>query len=580
MAQRGVQYQNAFTTAPVCAPSRFALVTGMYAQMCGPAHDMRANGPLPENTKPLPLHMRAAGYYCTNNVFTDYNMAADQDALWDDCDIKAHWRNRPAGKPFFSVYNYLITHESHIFGHVDPKTDPSKVMVPPFMPDNSSIRSILARNIDMVNNQDAAVGHLLSELKEDGLADDTFVFFLADHGGVHPRSKRYCYDDGLHVPMIVLVPKHFEQLARDPLGKASKRLISHVDMAPTVLTLAGVTVPSNMVGTPFIGQGTATQPRRYAFSMRDRMDERYDLTYSVRDERFRYIRNYASQRIYAQHEAYEWQSEAYQAWERAHIANQLNEVQSRFWNPKPVEELYDMDTDPHSVRNLIDAPTHRGKVAEMRKALDEQIVLINDNGLIPEGVAFEGYDASRKAGIYPVREALRVASLGLQRNASNTPQFLAGLQHENECVRYWHAQGLLLVPKLPSDSLTKMEQRLATEQSVVVRCALAEALIAAGRLDAAQSALLDICSKQTNIRFQLRALNVLSTAPVDQLKEYRADIEKLTGSSDEYVPEAARYLIYRIDNTYKPDSKVFGVAARQPATEPNRPRKPMGDPQI
>ena len=156
--------------------------------------------------------------------------------------------NRPAGKPFFSVYNYLITHESHIFGQIEPKTDALKVTVPPFLPDKPAVRSILARNIDMVNTQDAAVAHLLAELKEDGLEDDTFVFFLADHGGVHPRSKRYCFDDGLNIPLIVQVPKNFEHLSRDPLGHASKRVVSHVDMAPTTLTLAGVSVASNMVG--------------------------------------------------------------------------------------------------------------------------------------------------------------------------------------------------------------------------------------------------------------------------------------------------------------------------------------------
>jgi arylsulfatase A-like enzyme len=580
MAERGVQYQNAFTTAPVCAPSRFALVTGMYAQMCGPAHDMRANGALPVNTKPLPLHMRAAGYYCTNNVFTDYNMAADQDALWDDCDIKAHWRNRPAGKPFFSVYNYLITHESHIFGHVEPKTDPGKVTVPPFLPDKPAVRSILARNIDMVNTQDGAVAHLLAELKEDSLADDTFVFFMADHGGVHPRSKRYCFDDGLHVPLIVQIPKNFAHLSRDPVGHASKRVVSHVDMAPTTLALAGVPVPSNMVGTAFMGAGAA-QPRRFAISMRDRMDERYDLTYSVRDERYRYTRNYASQRIYAQHEAYEWQSEAYQAWEQAHMAGELNEVQSRFWKAKPVEEFYDIDADPHSINNLIDAPGHSARVAEMRKVLDEHIVTTNDNGFIPEGVAVEGYDASRASGGYPVREILKVANLGLQRDSRNIAQFVKGLESGNECLRYWNAQGLVVMPKLPADVVAKMEQRLSSESSVVVRCALAEALIAAGDVDAARAAMLEIATTQSNVRFQLRALNVLSVAPIDQLKAHRNAFQKIANeSSDEYVPEAARYILFHIDGSYQPSSKVFGAIQQPSAPAPDKPRKPMGDPQI
>ena len=524
--------------------------------------------------------MRSAGYYCTNNVVTDYNMVGNQAALWDDCNIKAHWRNRPTGKPFFCVYNYLITHESHLFGKFEPVTDVSKVSVPPFLPDKPQVRSILARNVDMVNNQDAAVAHLLAELKEDGLEDDTFVFFLADHGGVHPRSKRYCYDDGLHIPLIAQIPKNFAHLAIDPAGRPSKRIVSHVDMAPTVLTLAGVPVPANVVGMSIMGS-PAAKSRPFAFSMRDRMDERYDLIYSVRDARYRYTRNYASQRIYAQHEAYEWQSEAYQVWEQAHLDGELNEVQSRFWNAKPVEEFYDSASDPHSVQNLIHAPAHLAHIAAMRKALDEHIVSTNDNGFIPEGVSIQGYAASRVPGAYPVRECLRLASLGLVKDPKNVAAFIRGLQNEDECLRYWNAQGLVLMPKLSVAVVANMEQRLATEVSVPVRCALAEGLIAAGSPNVAVNAMLALAAAQGNLRFQLRALNVLSVVPIELLKPHRDVFVKATEVQDEYVPEPARYILFQIDGTYKPDSKVFVTVHPAPqAPEPTAPRMAMGNPEI
>jgi arylsulfatase A-like enzyme len=579
MAQRGVRYQNAFTTSPVCAPSRFALISGMYAQMCGPAHDMRADGALPANARPLPTHMRAAGYYCTNNVFTDYNLVGDQEAMWDDCDIKAHWRNRPAGKPFFCVYNYLITHESHVFGKLDPKTDTSAISVPPFLPDRPAVRTMLAQNIDMINNQDAAVAHLLSELNEDGLTDDTFVFFLADHGGVHPRSKRYCFDDGLRVPMIVQIPKNFGHLSGETLGHAAKRVVSHVDMAPTTLALAGEQIPANMVGTPFLGAASA-KPRRFAFSMRDRMDERYDLTYSVRDERYRYTRNYASQRIYAQHEAYEWQSGAYQAWEQSHLDGELDEVQSRFWKPKPVEELYDLETDPHSINNLISLPAHHALLAEMRKSLDELIVSINDNGFIPEGVSTQGYEASKGTGAYPVREVLQVAGMGLRRDPKDVPHFLTGLQHDDECLRYWNAQGLVITPRLPADVVPQIEERLTNEKSAVVRCALAESLIVANHFEGARAAMLDLAINQPSVRYKLRALNVLSMLPLDQLRPYRDVFVKLIQVPDEYVPEPARYILFQIDGTYKPSSKVFGGFLPPSGANTGKPRKAIGNPQV
>ena len=203
------------------------------------------------------------------------------------------------------------------------------------------------------------------------------------------------------------------------------------------------------------------------------MDERYDLTYSVRDERYRYTRNYSSQSIYAQHGAYEWQSEAYQAWEQARMTGELNEVQSRFWKSKPVEEFYDIDSDPDSVNNLIDASAQRGRIAEMRRALDEHIVSTNDNGFIPEGVSIEGYDASRAPGVDPVREVLKIANLGLQRDEKNVPQFVKGLQDKNECIRYWSVQALVLMPKVSADTVAVMEQRLSSR---AVTCSRPDAL--------------------------------------------------------------------------------------------------------
>lgn len=578
MAQRGIRYDHAYSTAPVCAPSRFALVTGMYAQSCGPAHDMRALGSLPPGARPLPVHLRAAGYYCTNNAFTDYNLVGDQAALWDESDNKAHWRNRPAGKPFFCVYNYTITHESHIFGHAPTTTDPAAVTVPPFLPDLPAIRTVLARNTDMVNRQDAAVAHLLAELDEDGLADDTFVFFTADHGGVHPRSKRYLYDDGLHIPLIVQVPKHFAALSSDPPGRPSERVVSTIDMAPTVLALAGVPIPANMPGTPFLG-AASKPPRQYAFSMRDRMDERYDLSYTLCDERYRYTRNYSAQRPYAQHGSYEWQSDAYQAWEQAHLDGTLNEVQSRFWQAKPVEELYDREADPHSIHNLMEAAEHRARSAAMGKALDAFMLAQVDNGFLAEGLSPQGYEASRAPGAYPLREVLTVAALGLQQNPANTAHFTAGLTSKDECLRYWHAQGLCLLPTLPSRAVTALQQRLAAETSAPVRCVLAETLIHAGRTDIAMPALLAIVQNDSAVRNQLRALGVLSAVAPATLEPHRAVIAAAVEVRDEYVPEVAKWILLHIDGTYRPDSNTMGSIGLG-AASPAGGRAAANDPQI
>lgn len=577
MAAAGIRYTNAFTTTPVCSPSRFAMVTGAYPSTCAPAHQMRADADLPDVIKPLPLLMRAAGYYCINNVFTDYNLNADEGALWDACDIKAHWRNRPAGKPFFAVYNYLITHEGHAFNFGKTETDPAKVVVPPFLPDVPEVRANIARNIDMINNQDMAVAHLLQELADDGLADSTFVFFTADHGGIHPRSKRYCYDDGLNIPLLVRVPAAFKHLAHSPLGAANDELVSLVDMAPTVLTLAGVPVPKSMTGRAFLG-AHKTPERSFAFSMRDRMDERYDLSHTVRDKRYRYIRNYNPHRIYAQHEGYEWQAPAYQAWERAHLAGTLNAMQAVFWGTKPVEELYDAHADPHSIHNLADDPAHQARLADMRRALEAHLLESHDNSFIPEGARAEGYTASRVPGAYPLRSLLVLTNLVLERDPKHIPHFLKGLEDANEIIRFWSAQGLVMAGELTAEAAAAIALRLSDERetSDFVRCALAEALIPGGGSDFAISALLPMLQPSSPNKTQLRALNVLTILPPENLKPHRARIATISDGTDAYLSHAASYLLYRIDGTYTPAVRVKGGAGYNKLD----PKKPIGDPQV
>jgi arylsulfatase A-like enzyme len=574
LARDGVLFRNAFATTPVCAPSRFALVTGLYPQACAPAHQMRAEGVLPALLRPLPVHLRAAGYYCTNNVFTDYNMAGDQEALWDDCDIKAHWRNRPQGKPFFSVYNYLITHESRVFGNAPTETDPSKVNVPSFLPDTPEVRGVLARNIDIVNKQDLAVAHLLDELEADGLAEDTIVFFLADHGGNHPRSKRYCYDDGLHVPLIVRIPPGYQNLAPGPRGQPTDALVSLVDMAPTTLAIAGISAPPTMMGRPFLNSRRASK-EDYVFSMRDRMDERYDLVYTARDHRFRYIRNYMPQRVLGQHGAFEWQSAAYQDWERMHLAGKLSEAQGKFWKTKDSEELYDISTDPHALVNLATDSKYHSQLQRMRQALDQHILATNDNGFIPEGDESEGYEASRASGAYPLQTILTIANVAIERDRNNIPQFLAGLEHPNAVVRFWNVYGIVLAGAPTPEATRALSNRLVVERVANVRCALAEGLIVAGDVDAGRSALLDIALRGEKLPYRVRALNVLSILSPDDLRPKRDLIEQLSDEQNELIHRLAKYLLLQIDGTYDPTTRIV----KGPDARINQ-KKLIGDPQV
>jgi arylsulfatase A-like enzyme len=574
LAQSGIRFDNAFSVAPVCAPSRFALVTGMYPDSCGPADHMRGIGHVPSEFKPLPVLMREAGYYATNNVFTDYNCDLDPDQIWDECSITAHWRNRPKDKPFFCVYNYLITHESRVIHFEgDLVTNPADVTVPPYLPDTPEIRTAIAENIDIVSQQDVALKKLLDELREDGLDDNTIVFFMADHGGVVPRSKRYCYEEGTRIPLIVRVPEAFSHLrAGHQPGRATRQVVSNIDVAPTTLALAGAPVPTHMHGMPFLG--SSAKPRPIAFSMRNRMDERYDVVRAARDERYRYIRNYSPHRIYGLHNAYPWQLTGYQVWEKAHLDGTLNEVQSRFWREKPAEELYDIENDPHQLDNLVGNPAHRERLGILSKALDEHMISVNDNGFVPEDSSAEGYWPSRKPGAYPIRDVLALARKAVERKVDNAPAFIADLGNDNLCMRYWAAQALLMLGELPAAVRDDVRAAFEQERSPHVRCILAESLGKSGAAPIAVKALTDILESSVSKRVKLLALEALTYLPIDDVRVARDAIVK-AGEIDEYTQDAAIYLKLRLDGTYTPSSPTF-----LPMPNAGPPMKEIGNPKI
>lgn len=477
LAQDGIRFDKAYATTPVCSPSRFSMLTGISPQSWAPAENMRSVAKVADYIQALPQYMRAGGYYCTNNVFTDYNCDFDPQLIWNECSITAHWRKRPKNTPFFSVYNYLITHESHVFETTPLVTDPAKVEVPPYLPDTPDVRDALARNIDMVNEQDKAVAHVLGELQQDGLAENTIVFFLADHGGVAPRTKRYCYEGGLNVPFIVHFPKKYAHLAQRPLGQPSSDLISLVDMAPTTLALAGQKVPEIMQGLPIFGQ-LPVAPRQYVFSGRNRMDECYDLMRTVTDGHYRYIRNYMPHRIYGQHNSYEWMGRAYQSWQEEWLAGRLDQTQSAFWQSKPAEELYDLRQDPHQIRNLVQEPDLQDKCKELSAALDQHMLETHDNGFVPETVERQGYFVSREPGIYPLNDLLPLANRAITRNAQNVAQLTKELAHPNETMRYWAATGLLILQdSLSARQIGLIRKQFLAETSPSVRAVQSEILL-------------------------------------------------------------------------------------------------------
>ena len=390
LAAEGCRYPNAFSTAGVCAPSRAAIITGMYQTAIGAQHMRTAHTnahapqlPTPYEAVPpayvkcFPEYLRRAGYYCTNNAKTDYQFAPPVTA-WDELSEAAHWRRRPEGAPFFSVFNRTVSHESGMWPErrSEVETDPAAVALPPYIPDTPKVRLALARHYDNLADNDRWVGQMLQQLQEDGLADNTIVFIWSDHGEGLPRAKRWPYDAGIRVPCIVRWPGTLAA------GSVDERLVSMVDLGPTVLSLARVEIPGHMQGQPFVGPAAAE--RDYVFATRDRYDESYDMMRAVRDQRYKYIRNFMPENPYLLWIPYRNRHPMLEEMWRLHLAGELEGPQQVMFQQRPVEELYDTENDPFELHNLAADPRHAATLARLRRALAAWRVEADGWGDVPE----------------------------------------------------------------------------------------------------------------------------------------------------------------------------------------------------
>ena len=557
LASDGILFETAYCPAPVCAPSRFAYLTGVHPESAGPAQHMRAVARLPVTIRGFPEYLRQAGYFTTNNSKTDYNADIDLAATWDDSSDTAHWRNRPPGAPFFAQFTSMTTHESQLFASPDGSTRPEDVQVPAYLPDTPTVRRDLARYHDRMAQMDAELAARLAELEQDGLTDDTIVVFFSDNGGVLPFSKRYVAEHGLRIPLVVRVPERWKHLAPEPPGSRVRAPVHGIDLPLTALTVAGVAVPDHMKGWAFLGPDV--QWRRYTWGQRDRMDERYDMQRAVRDERYLYVRNYMPHRPYGQHNAFMWQLPSYQEWEQLHLDGELDDAQEGFWREKPAEELYDLRDDPDGVENLIDRDDGElSKVRRrLRRALDRHVVRTNDNGFIPEGHPLEGYQASRTPGAYPLRHVMGVAALAIERDPSNVGRLRTELRYANDVVRFWAAQGLLMLGAGAEPAADALAATVERDPSVHVRIPAAEALARTGDTDRPVRFLAETLDSHPDVRVKLQALNALTWVGEAALP-YSDVIGRAAASQDEYVRAAARHLDAVLRGTYSPATPLTG----------------------
>ncbi len=513
LAAEGVRYRNAFANAPVCSTARTTLITGMYACSLG-AHHHRSRVATPAGFKLYPEHLRAAGYYCTNNSKTDYNLA-DAGQPWDESSPQAHYRNRKPGQPFFAVFNSLTSHESRVAPPAEKtsfRIPPEEVVLPPYHPDTPAIRRDWANYYDQMTLMDEEAGKLLSELSAEGAADDTIVFYYSDHGGALPRGKRNVHDSGTHVPLIIRFPKKWAHFAPARAGEWVEQPVGFVDLPATVLSLAGAPVPDHYEGRVFLGPRRAA-PREHVFLYRGRMDERYDTARAIRDRQFRYVRNYSPHRPWGQHYAYPFRVlPSMGSWHAACQSGQCNAVQARYWQPKPSEELYDTAADPFELCNLVDAPEQANRLNEMRRALRGEMVTTRDTGLIPEGMltrlsAGSTPYAYAQSDEYPIGRIVDLADQATSRDAAALSELVEALTDSHPVIRYWGASGCLILQK---DALPAKSRLLAAlnDDWADVRIAAAESLGYLGESVAGLKAL-DGVLREGNQYEVLAALNTL-----------------------------------------------------------------------
>ena len=483
LASKGMMFKHAWSVAPVCAPARTAIISGMYPSSTGGLH-MRSMVSMPAGTKMAPQFLREAGYYCSNNSKTDYNLR-EPGKVWDDSSNKAHWKNRSDGQPFFAIFNSTKSHESQIRTRPHTQiTDPAKVRIPAYHPDTPEVREDWAQYYDKVSEADADAGRHLKESADAGLAEDTIVFYYGDHGAGMPRSKRWPSNSGLHVPMVVFFPKKWEHLApaEYKAGGSSDRLVSFVDLAPTVLSLVGITPPEWMQGRAIAGSHQS-QPQPYIYGERGRMDERMDLVRSVTDGRFVYLRNYMPHVSQAQRVAYQFETPTTQVWNTLFVSGKTNEAQSTFWRvPKSVEELYDLQSDKDEVNNLSRSSEHRSTLEKMRMAGREHAIKIRDVCLLPEHeihLRSEGttpYEMARDPSKYPLERILIAAEQSSRIDNAATSQLIANMNDADSAIRYWGTIGLLMRGADAVVSNKALLEKALMDESASVRIVAAQAL--------------------------------------------------------------------------------------------------------
>jgi N-sulfoglucosamine sulfohydrolase len=492
LAQRSVLFRQALAVAPICSPSRSTLATGIYPTTLGTEH-LRSETPIPGFIQALPEHFREEGYFTSLYGKTDYNF--EPEGLWEYWEPdEAPWRQRRAGQPFLSVFTFNFTHEGAgnslerhertVQGLPDSlRRNPAEMSVPPYYPDNEEARHLWARYYELVTAFDQQVGKMWQSLEEDDLLDNTIVFVYSDHGFGLPRYKRWLYDTGLRVPLLVYIPEKYRHLSPYPPGTATGDLVSFVDFVPTALQLIGRPIPDYMQGQPFLGEDLPPA-RQYAFAARSRADNAYDLARAVHSGRYLYVRHFMPHLPYIQEgKIFSDEKDGFRLLRQARATGQLPPAGEQMFQPKPIEELYDLANDPWELDNLAGREEYARLQDSLRRLMQDWILDSRDLGFLPESEI-----AARRRGETPYelgQDAARFDLPAIYRAAeqvgrADVATFRAMLRDPDSGVRYWAIIGLHGLGMAAREALPELEGRLG-DPSKSVQIAAAELLCQFGR---------------------------------------------------------------------------------------------------
>lgn len=496
LAKEGLVFDNAFSNAPVCSVARTTLMTGCYAPRIGTQYHRKAVPvPLPDGVKMFPAWLRKAGYYTSNKQKKDYN-AIEGEGVWDESSNRASWRNRSPGQPFFHMQSFGVTHESSLhfsetaMEQQQNQTNSESVLLAPYHPDTPTFRYTYARYHDRIREMDQQIGAVVDQLKADGLLEETFIFYFGDHGGVLPGSKGYARERGLHVPLLVRVPKQHRQSVDFKIGSRVQGFVSFVDFGATVLNLAGLERPEGIDGLPFLGPGQnqlAVSRRNEVFGYADRFDEKYDLVRVLRKGRYSYVRSFQPFNFDGLQNNYRYKMLAYDEWRSRFESGRLNPVERQFFEPQPVEALYDVEMDPHEVENLAAKPEFGGLLLEMRNRMETKLKGLPDLSFFPESYLTEhAFDLPTEFGAShrdQISELIDVANLGLSPFETVRESIERALRSKQDWVRYW---GLIVCSSFSevAKPMEALARKMAQEDEVgLVRVRAAEFLALIGAED-------------------------------------------------------------------------------------------------